>query len=60
MPEFICMAVLTSETATMCVALLAWVGATVWLLNNTARTERGLWEIRRGRGISASKTRQLR
>jgi hypothetical protein len=52
------MAVTTMDTATMCVALIAWIVATVWLLNSAARTERGLWELRKNRPVPARKTAQ--
>ena len=54
------MAVWTSDTATMCVALFAWIAATIWLLNSASRTERGLWERRKHRLHSGRKTVPVR
>jgi hypothetical protein len=44
----------------MCVALFAWIAATVWLLNSASRTERGLWERRKNRLHPTRKTVPVR
>ena len=49
MRETLLLAAWTVDTASMCIALLAWICGTVWLLNTAARTERGLWAVRKGR-----------
>lgn len=44
----------------MLLALLAWIGGTVWLLNMATRTERGLWELRKRRPATIDRNRNQR
>ena len=49
MRELIGFAVWNLDGASVLIALMAWTVGTVWLLHSAGRTERGLWEIRKGR-----------
>jgi len=49
MREIIELAVWTFESASVLLALVAFIVGTVWLLHAASRTERGLWDIRKGR-----------
>jgi hypothetical protein len=60
MREWLFIASWNLESASMCIALFAWICGTVWLLSSASRTERGLWELRKRKPVPVLKNQRSR